>query len=101
MDPVQPKFLNFDWQAGGQTTRLALYLERRGYRWMVRENWPMLFGDEHIVTEGKTGPENIPTAASSFWRVVLHSNSPGAAAVFPLTSQYDLIVYPGGDEKSR
>lgn len=101
LDPVQPKFLNFDWQAGGQTTRLALYLERRGYRWMVRENWPMLFGDEHIVTERKTGPENIPTAASSFWRVVLHSNSSGAAAVFPLTSQYDLIVYPGGDEKSR
>jgi len=105
LDPVQPKFLNFDWQAGGQTTRLALYLERRGYRWMVRENWPMLFGDEHIVTEG-TSRENIPTTDSSFWRVVIHFNSASgasdnAAGVFPLTNDYDLIVYRGKNDQSR
>jgi hypothetical protein len=68
LDPVQPKFLNFDWQAGGQTTRVALYLERHGYRWMVRENWPMLFGREkcseiRVESTGRPRLENSVAGA--------------------------------------
>jgi len=105
LDPVEPKFLNFDWQAGGQTARLALYLERRGCNWLVREDWPLYFGEERIVREGKPG-QPVPTLASSFWRVVLHSNSANLASapnanLFSLTSDYDLIVYPGKPALSR
>ncbi|HEX8078130.1 MAG TPA: hypothetical protein VF511_09970, partial [Chthoniobacterales bacterium] len=71
LDPVEPKFFNFDWQAGGQTTRVALYLERHGHRWLVREDWPLLFGEERIVREGKAG-QPVPDASSSYWRVGLH-----------------------------
>jgi hypothetical protein len=99
LDPVQPKFLNFDWQGGGQTTRLALYLERRGVRWWVREDWPLLFGEERIIREGKAGPP-VPTPESSFWRVVWHPNLATQALtptseVIPLTRGYDLVIYPG------
>lgn len=99
LDPVQPKFLNFDWQGGGQTTRVALYLERRGVRWWVREDWPLLFGEERIIRAGKPG-QPVPEAESSFWRIVWHPNLPAQvttpnATVIPLTAGYDLIVYPG------
>ena len=105
LDPVEPKFLNFDWQAGGQTARLALYLERRGCNWLVREDWALYFGEERIVREGKPG-QPAPTLASSFWRVGLHSNSsnlasPPNANVFPLTADYDLIVNPGKSATAR
>jgi hypothetical protein len=105
LDPVQPKFLNFDWQGGGQTTRLALYLERKGVRWWVREDWPLLFGEEHILREGKPGPP-VPNPASSFWWVVWHSNlaahpTTPTSTVIPLTRGYDLIVYPGKADPAR
>jgi hypothetical protein len=107
LDPVQPKFLNFDWQGGGQTTRLALYLERKGVRWWVREHWPLLFGEERIVREGQTKPSQaIPTPESSFWRVGWHPNLPAQdippnATVIPLTARYDLIVYPGKNKTAQ
>jgi hypothetical protein len=99
LDPAQPKFLNFDWQGGGQTTRVALYLERRGVRWWVREDWPLLFGEERIIREGKPG-QPVPEPESSFWRIVWHPNLAAQATtpnatVIPLTVGYDLIVYPG------
>lgn len=99
LDPVNPKFFNFDWQGGGQTTRVALYLERRGVRWWVREDWPLLFGEERIIRDGKPG-QPVPTLESSFWRIVWHPNLPAqtmtpTATVIPLTNQYDLVVYPG------
>lgn len=102
LDPVQPKFLNFDWQGGGQTTRLALYLERKRVSWWVREDWPLLFGEERIIREGKPG-QPVPTLQSSFWRVVWHPNlaaeaTPPASTVIPLTRGYDLIVFPGKPE---
>ena len=107
LDPVQPKYLNFDWQGGGQTTRLALYLERKGVRWWVREAWPLLFGEERIIREGESKPgQVIPTPDSSFWRVVWHPNLAAQATtptstVIPLTRGYDLIVYPGKSESVR
>jgi hypothetical protein len=102
LDPVQPKFVNFDWQAGGQATRVALYLERRGVRWWVREDWPLLFGEERIIREGKSG-QPFPNPESSFWWVVWHPNLPGHATtptstVISLSHGYDLIVYPGKPE---
>jgi hypothetical protein len=105
LDPVQPKFLNFDWQGGGQTTRVALYLERKGVRWWVREHWPLLFGEERIIREGKPGLP-IPNPESSFWWVVWHSNlaahpTTPTSTVIPLTRGYDLIVYPGKLETAR
>jgi hypothetical protein len=105
LDPVQPKFLNFDWQGSGQTTRLALYLERKGIRWWVREDWPLLFGEDRIIREGKPG-QPVPTLESSFWRVVWHpklaaeETTPGST-VIPLTRGYDLIVVPGKPEAAR
>jgi hypothetical protein len=107
LDPVQPKFINFDWQAGSLTTRLALYLERKGVRWWVREHWPLFFGEERILREGESKPgQIIPTSESSFWRIVCHPNLPGQATtptstVIPLTRDYDLIVYPGKPETAR
>jgi len=99
LDPAQPKFFNFDWQAGGQTTRVALYLERRGIRWWVQEDWPLFFGEDHIFRPGKT---NLPalTLSSSFWRLALRKNPPATegdagAIVLPLTTQFDLILHPG------
>jgi hypothetical protein len=99
VDPVEPKFLNFDWQAAGQTTRLALYLERHGHRWFVREDWPLLFGEEKIIREGKQGVP-IPNLESSFWRVALHAVPPATegdlrAKVLELTPQFDLVIHPG------
>jgi hypothetical protein len=99
LDPAQPKFLNFDWQGGGQTTRVALYLERKGVGWWVREDWPLLFGEERIIREGKPG-QPVPQLESSFWRIVWHPNllaqaTTPNATVIPLTAGYDLIVYPG------
>jgi hypothetical protein len=97
LDPAEPKFLNFDWQANAQATRLAVYLQRRGIRWWVRENWPLQFGADRIVTPGSS-VQPLPT--SSFWRMVLHSNpsptggDPGAI-VFPVTPEVDLVVHRG------
>ena len=98
LDPAQPKFFNFDWQAGGQATRVALYLQRHGINWFVREDWPLLFGADRIVTRDKTDqPKPIPS--SSFWRVTLHSNPPineyPGTTVFSLTPEFDLVVRPG------
>jgi hypothetical protein len=97
LDPAEPKFLNFDWQANAQATRLAVYLERRGIRWWVRENWPLQFGADRIVTRGSSVQ---PVASSSFWAMVLHSNPSVAGAdpraiVFPITPDVDLVVHPG------
>ena len=105
LDPVEPKFFNFDWQGGGQTTRVALYLERRGVRWWVREDWPLLFGEERIIREGKPG-QPVPSLESSFWRIAWHANLPAqtitpTATVIPLTRDYDLVVYPGRVETHR
>ncbi|HSP44979.1 MAG TPA: hypothetical protein VLO30_03220, partial [Chthoniobacterales bacterium] len=98
-DPVEPKFVTFDWQAGGQTTRLALYLERHGRRWLVREDWPLLFGQDRIARENDPS-QPTPTLASSFWRVVPHSSSATLLTdpkvrVFALPREYDLIVHRG------
>ena len=99
LDPVQPKFLNFDWQSNDQATRLAVYFERRGIRWWVRENWPLQFGADHIITPGRSDqPE--PNLSSSFWQIALHSNPSATggdprAIVLPLTSEVDLVVHAG------
>lgn len=98
-DPAQPKFLNFDSAANGQAERLALYLERRGIAWWVREDWPLVFGEERILTPGKAD-RPVPTLSSSFWRVALHANSPAIegdanAVVVALSPGFDLIVHPG------
>jgi hypothetical protein len=99
LDPVQPKFFNFDWQAGGQTTRVALYLERRGIAWWVREDWPLFYGEDHIVRPGKIN-QQVPTVSSSFWRLALRTNPPATegdanAIVLPLTAEFDLVLHPG------
>jgi hypothetical protein len=99
LDPSQPKFLNFDWQANDQATRLAIYLERRGIRWWVRENWPLQFGADRIITPGRSD-QPAPTLSSSFWRMSLNSNPSGTegdprAIVLPVTPQVDLVVHPG------
>ncbi|MFN2622611.1 MAG: hypothetical protein ABR611_07180 [Chthoniobacterales bacterium] len=99
LDPAQPKYFNFDWQGGGLTTRVALYLERRGIRWWVREDWPLLFGEERIIRSGKADPP-APTLSSSFWRISLRSNPAKTegdpdAIVVPLTSEFDLVIHPG------
>jgi hypothetical protein len=99
LDPVQPKFLNFDWQSNAQATRLAVYFERRGIRWWVRENWPLQFGADRILTPGRSD-QPVPTLSSSFWRTALHSNSSATegdprAIVLPLTFEVDLVVHPG------
>jgi hypothetical protein len=98
LDPAQPKFFNFDWQAGGQTTRVALYLERRGIRWWVREDWPLYFGEDHIIRPGKSD-QPVPTLSSSFWRLALRANRPATegdpnAIVLPLTREFDLVLHP-------
>jgi hypothetical protein len=101
LDPVEPKFFNFDWQGCGQTARVVLYLERRGVRWWVREDWPVLFGEERIVRAGRPG-QPIPTLESSFWRIAWHPILPAQtlppAKVIPLTREYDLVVNPGKPE---
>ena len=99
LDPVQPKYFNFDWQAGSETTRVALYLERRGIRWWVREDWPLLFGADHIIKEGRPS-QPMPTASSSFWRLVQRSNPIATegdprAIVLQLTPDFDLVIHPG------
>jgi hypothetical protein len=99
LDPAQPKFLNFDWQVNDQAERLAVYLERRGIPWWVREDWPLQFGADRIIKPGRTG-QPVPTLSSSFWRVALRSNAsaiegePGII-VLPLTRDVDLVVRPG------
>jgi hypothetical protein len=99
LDPAQPKFLNFDSAANGQAERLALFLERRGIAWWVREDWPLVFGADRILRPGRTDQPQ-PTLSSSFWRVSLHSNPSAPAAdsnaiVLPLSPGFDLIVHPG------
>jgi hypothetical protein len=98
-DPLQPKFLNFDSEANGQAERVALFLERRGVRWWVREDWPLVFGEERIIRPGKTN-QPAPTLESSFWRVALRSNpakteGDSNATVLPLTRAVDLVVHRG------
>jgi hypothetical protein len=99
LDPSQPKFLNFDSEANGQAERVALYLERRKIAWWVREDWPLLFGEERIIRPGRTN-QPVPTSSSSFWRVALRSNRAKTkgepnATVLPLTSECDLVVHRG------
>jgi hypothetical protein len=99
LDPVQPKYFNFDWQAGGETTGVALYLERRGIRWWVREDWPLFFGADHIINERRPD-QPLPTASSSFWRLAQRSNpiateGDSRAIVLPLTPEFDLVIHPG------
>ena len=98
LDRIEPKFLNFDWQAGGEATRVALYLERHGIQWWVREDWPLFFGEERILRQGKAG-QPVATSESSFWRIGLRANTPGLTAAnanaFRLTDEYDLIVNAG------
>jgi hypothetical protein len=98
LDPAQPKFLNFDWQANAQATRLAVYLERRRIPWWVREDWPLHFGEDRIIRAGKTD-QPVPTLSSSFWRAALHANAAAEtnprAIILPLTPEFDLVVYPG------
>ena len=99
LDTVEPKFLNFDSEANGQAERVALFLERRGVRWWVREDWPLLFGEERIIREGKPG-QPAPNLESSFWRVALRSNPAKTeddpnAIVLPLTTEFDLVVHRG------
>jgi hypothetical protein len=97
LDPSQPKFLNFDSEANGQAERVALYLERRGIAWWVREDWPLVFGEERIIRPGKTN-QPAPTLSSSFWLVAPRSNpakredDPNAIPL-PLTSAIDLVVH--------
>jgi hypothetical protein len=99
LDPARPKFFNFDWQANAQATRTAVYLERRGIEWWVRENWPLQFGADRVITPGKTN-QPLPTSSSSFWRFALHSNpfategDPNAVTL-PLTNEVDLVIHPG------
>jgi hypothetical protein len=97
LDPSDPKFVNFDSEANGQAERVTLFLERRGVRWWVREDWPLLFGEERIIREGKSN-QPAPTLSSSFWRVALRSNPAKTegdpnAIVLPLTSEIDLVVH--------
>jgi hypothetical protein len=99
LDPSEPKFLNFDSEANGLAERVALFLERRGVRWWVREDWPLPFGEDRIIRPGKTN-QPVPTLSSSFWRVALHSNPAKTegdpnATVLPLTSECDLVVHRG------
>ncbi len=99
LDPSEPKFLNFDSEVNGQAERVALFLERRGVRWWVREDWPLPFGEERIIRPGKTS-QPVPTLSSSFWRVSLRSNPAKTegdpnATVLPLTSEVDLVVHRG------
>ena len=99
LDPRQPKFLNFDAEVNGQAERVALFLERRGVRWWVREEWPLVFGEERIIRPGKAS-QPVPTLDSSFWRVALRSNSAKTggdpnAAVLPLTPEVDLVIHRG------
>jgi len=99
LDPAQPKFLDFDWQANPQALRLAVYFERRGIRWWVRENWTLQFGADRVITPGRND-QPVPTSSSSFWRMALHSNTSGPdddppAIVLPVTPEVDLWVRPG------
>jgi hypothetical protein len=99
LDPVQPKFLNFDARANGQAERVALYLERRGIQWWVREDWPLVFGAERILKPGRTDQPN-PTLSSSFWRVALRAEHADIRVgedpvVLPLNGAVDLVIYPG------
>jgi hypothetical protein len=99
LDPAEPKFLNFDWQANVQATRLAVYLERRGIRWWVRENWPLQFGQDRIIKLGRTD-QPVPTLSSSFWRVSLNSNpnrteGDANAILLTLSQGTDLVIHPG------
>lgn len=98
LDPAQPKFLNFDWQANAQAARLAVYLERRGIRWWVREEWPLQFGEDRVIKNDRTD-QPVPTLSSSFWRTALHSNAATEGdprvIVLPLTPEFDLVIRPG------
>jgi hypothetical protein len=95
IDPAQPKFINFDWAAGGEAVGLALYLERRGCAWMVREDWPLFFGRDKVVTAGRIDLP-APTASSSFWRVLSHPTASTIGpeqrlTVLPLMNDADLV----------
>src|SRR5256714_543798 len=97
--PGTPKFLNFDSEANGEAERVALFLERRRIAWWVREDWPLVFGEERIVRPGKTN-QSVLTLSSSFWRIALRSNPAKTggdpnATVLPLTSEFDLVVHRG------
>jgi hypothetical protein len=99
LDPAQPKFLNFDSPANGQAEGVALYLERRGIRWWVREDWPLIFGEDRTIRTGRID-QPVPTLASSFWRIALHSNPSATegdprAIVLPLAPEVDLVIHPG------
>jgi hypothetical protein len=98
IDPAQPKFINFEWAAGGEAVGLALYLERRGCAWMVREDWPLFFGRDKVVTPSRTDLP-VPTASSSFWRVVSHQTAltigpEQRVTVLPLMNDADLVFEP-------
>jgi hypothetical protein len=95
IDPAQPKFINFESAAGGEAVGLALYLERRGCAWMVREDWPLFFGRDKVVTAGRTDLP-APTASSSFWRVHLHQTASTIGqdervTILPLRNDRDLV----------
>ena len=99
LDPVQPKFLNFDARANSQAERIALYLERRAIQWWVREDWPLIFGAERTLHPGRTD-QPVPTLSSSFWHVALHADSVNTgggknAVILPLNEAFDLVIYPG------
>lgn len=101
IDPAQPKFLNFEPEpvAWTEAVGVALYLERRGISWMVREDWPIVFGRDRVITDRQPGP-SVPTPSSSFWRIVLSKNSSSLLAndprlhVLPLTNNVDLVIQP-------
>ena len=99
IDPAQPKYLNFEGEAWAEAVGVALYLERRGTSWMVREDWPMIFGREKVITDKRPRPP-MPTPSSSFWRIVFSRNSPSLLAndrklhVLPLSSTIDLVIQP-------
>ena len=99
IDPAQPKFLNFEWQGWNEAVGVALYLERRGRSWMVREEWGIMFGWDKVVTNKTPGPL-VPTPSSSFWRIVRSTSSPSLLAndgrlhVLPLGNSIDLVIQP-------
>ena len=68
---------------------------------MVREDWPIVFGRDRVISDRWPGPP-VPTPSSSFWRIVLSKNSSSLLAndrrlhVLPLTNNVDLVIQPAG-----